>query len=297
MAHLDTIADRQAQWSETANQLKATIDNARWLVFVLSILGALAATIAGQMSPPDPGALASSPRTWVAIIGVVCLAAATFFTSRLLGTAHVTDWVRARALAEALKREAYKFAAKAAPYDGADRPQAAQLLEQERIKIEKDGEDLLPKQVPAKGPGSTPRQDLSQDDYLARRVNDQIKWYRDKAQDYGKIARRLRQTEFALALAATLITALATVSGKSPLIAGMTFDIAALTAVLTTIAGSILAHVEASRFDFLVMSYLAAGRRLEDRRGGAQAPWSDFVNDCENILAAENASWIGKWTK
>jgi hypothetical protein len=60
--------------------------------------------------------------------------------------------------------------------------------------------------------------------------------------------------EFALALAATLITALATVTGKSALFGGMTFDIAAITAVLTTVAGSILAHVEASRFDFLVMT-------------------------------------------
>ena len=52
MAQLDTIADRQAQWSETANQLKSTIDKARWAVFVLSILGALAAALASQMSSP-----------------------------------------------------------------------------------------------------------------------------------------------------------------------------------------------------------------------------------------------------
>jgi hypothetical protein len=297
MPVLDTIADRQTQWSETANQLKATIDSARWAVFVLSILGALAATIAGQMSPADAGSLASSPRTWVAVVGVVCLAAATFFTSRLLGTAHVTDWVRARAIAESLKREAYKFAAAAAPYDNADPAQSGQLLDQERIKIEKDGDDLLPKQVPAKGEGLTPRGPLSHDEYIAQRVNDQIGWFRKRAQEHGRVARNLRRMEFALALAATLITALATVTGKSALFGGMTFDIAAITAVLTTVAGSILAHVEASRFDFLVMSYLAAARRLEDRRGGAQVPWSDFVNDCENILASENASWIGKWTK
>jgi len=297
MPALDTIADRQAQWSETANQLKSTIDNARWAVFVLSILGALAATIAGQMSPADTAALTSSPRTWVAIVGVVCLAAATFFTSRLLGTAHVTDWVRARAIAESLKREAFKFAAGAAPYDNPDPAQSAQLLEQERTKIEKDGEDLLPKQVPATGQGSTPRGPLSHDDYVAKRVNDQIAWFRTRAKEHGDVARNLRRVEFVLALAATLITALATVTGKSALFGGMTFDIAAITAVLTTVAGSILAHVEASRFDFLVMSYLAAARRLEDRRGAAQVPWSDFVNDCENILAAENASWIGKWSK
>jgi len=59
----------------------------------------------------------------------------------------------------------------------------------------------------------------------------------------------------------------------------------------------VLAHVEASRFDFLVTTYLATARRLENRRNRSQEPWSDFVNDCENILATENTSWIAKWTK
>jgi hypothetical protein len=59
----------------------------------------------------------------------------------------------------------------------------------------------------------------------------------------------------------------------------------------------VLAHVEASRYDFLVTTYLATARRLENRRNRSQEPWSDFVNDCEGILATENTSWIAKWTK
>jgi hypothetical protein len=100
-----------------------------------------------------------------------------------------------------------------------------------------------------------------------------------------------------LALAATLITAAASVTPKVNLIFGVQFDIAALTAVLTTIAGAVLAHIEASRFDFLVTTYVAAARHLEDRGNGPNDPWSDFVTDCERILEAENNSWIAKWTK
>ena len=77
----------------------------------------------------------------------------------------------------------------------------------------------------------------------------------------------------------------------------MRLDLAALTAVLTTLGGAILAHVEASRYDFLVMTYRATGRRLQDRKDGPQQPWSAFVSDCENILAAENTSWIAKRTR
>jgi hypothetical protein len=295
MSHLDTIADRQAQWSQSADKLKSTIDTARWAVFGLSILGALAAALASQMTPPVD--VTTSPRTWVAVFGVACLAAATFFSSRLLGAEHVTGWVRARAIAERLKREAFKFAAGAAPYDDPDRDKAATLLHAERQKIESDGEDLLPKLIAATHPGSAPRQPITQAEYIDRRVNHQISWYRPKADHYRNTANMLRRVEFFLALAATLITAIASVTGKSAPLWGVQFDFAALTAVLTTIAGAVLAHIEASRFDFLAVTYLATARRLEDRRDGPQASWSDFVNDCENILASENASWIAKWTR
>ena len=140
MTVLETVADHQAKWSATADALKATIDQARRSVFVLSILGALAAALASQMVPGADGqSPGSNPRTWVAIVGVICLAASTFFSARLLGGEHVAAWVRARAISEGLKREAYKFAAEAAPYDGTDRVKAGELLNNESEKIEDDG--------------------------------------------------------------------------------------------------------------------------------------------------------------
>ena len=106
-----------------------------------------------------------------------------------------------------------------------------------------------------------------------------------------------------LALAATLITAFAGVTGKTLVVGGAAFDFAALTAVLTTVAGAILAHIEASRFDHLIVSYLATARRLEDQDVGydyaaaSAGNWSQFVNKCEDIISSENMSWIAKWTK
>ena len=114
MAHLDTVADRQAEWSQTANHLKSRIDRARWSVLQLSVLGALAAAIASQMPAADQASLTDSPRTWIAVIGVACLATATFVTARRLGADHLTAWVRARVISEGLKCAAYKFAAGAA---------------------------------------------------------------------------------------------------------------------------------------------------------------------------------------
>jgi hypothetical protein len=297
MAILDTVADRQAQWSKTADHLKSIIDRARWWVFLLSASGAVLAAVASQLGGGNTVATVSldNPRAWVAITAAVCLAFATFFTQRLLGADHVTAWVRARAMAERLKREAYKFAARAAPYDDLNPAKRDSALNDERAKIEADGDDLVQHLVKAAGPGSTPLTTISDADYLEKRVAGQMKWYNDKADIYAAIGKRLHMIELILAAAATLITAIAGVAGKSVL--GIPFDAAAFTAVLTTLAGAVLAHVEASRYDFLVMTYRATARRLEDRRNRPQQPWSDFVNDCENILEAENTSWIVKWTK
>jgi hypothetical protein len=292
MAALDTIADRQAGWSVTANKLKARIDQARWAVFIFSATGALLAALASQLGAP--AAAGADPRTWLAILGAISLATATFFTQRLLGQQHVTAWVRARAIAEALKREAYRFAANTAPYDQAD---AEVRLDAERKKIEDDGDDLVEQLVTNPGQGSVPRQKLTPQQYVERRVNGQIDFYRKRAVSYRRVATWLRGTEFVLALAATLITAIASVTGKSTYIFGIQFDVAALTAVLTTVAGAVLAHVEASRFDFLVTAYLATARRLEDRKAEVQQPASSFVNDCESIISTENNSWIAKWSK
>jgi hypothetical protein len=295
MAALDTIADRQAQWSVTANNLKSVIDWARLAVFGFSVLGAILATVASQMGGAAAGtAPATGPRAGIAIAGAISLGFATFFTQRLLGQERVTGWVRARAISEALKREAYKFAAGAAPYDQAN---AEELLNKERQKIEADGEDLLRSLAANPGKGSVPRVRLAPDDYVAKRVDGQMRYYSARAEEYGKVAWRLRLTELLLAAAATAITAIAGVTGNDTHLFGFRFDIAALTAVLTTIAGAVLAHVEASRFDYLVTTYRATARRLEDRKGEAHAPISAFVNDCETIIATENLSWIAKWTK
>jgi SMODS and SLOG-associating 2TM effector domain 1/Protein of unknown function (DUF4231) len=296
MPVLTTLAGRQVQWSKTADALKARIDSARWSVFALSILGALAAALASQIAEPSAANPSSGTlRAWVAGFGVCSLAAATFFSSRLLAEANVTDWVRARAISERLKREAYRFAAAASPYDV---PATADgLLQDEQGRIEQDGADLEGKLIETTAESSLPTAALTPDAYIARRPQQQIDWYIPKAKKYQTIAQRLRWIEFALSLAATLITAAAGVIGKSAPVLGVQFDLAALTAVLTTVAGAILAHIEASRYDFQVMTFRAAANRLQNRLDRPHQPWSDFVNDCENILATENTSWIAKWSK
>lgn len=300
-AGLDRVADRAAGWSATADSLKSRLESARWAVFGLSIAGALLAAVASQM--PESGAsLPARAHVWVALSAALLLAIGTFVSQRLLARGTTQDWVRARAASEALKREAFRFAAGAAPYD--EPATAAALLEAERDRIEKDLDDLVGRQVAATRAGSSPRRRLSPSEYRdSRLLNQARKFYRPKAETYRQTARVLKTIEIGLALAATLVTVLAGTTGRAALGADWPFDLAALTAVLTTVSGAILAHIEASRLEHLIATYLATARRLEDRdlhfaaasvAGGSD--WSRFVNQCEDIIAAENNSWVAKWT-
>ena len=293
------VADRAVTWSETADRLKRRLDRARWLVFALSISGALAAALASQISMHGS---AISTHSIFAAIGTVLLATGTFVSSRFLRDNDLQAWVRARAASEALKREAFRYAAHAKPYDHS--VTADQILNAERSKIEGGVDDLIDLTASAKRLGSSPRAPLTAQHYREQRIEDQInRFYRPKAEQYRRIASHLRTIEFFLALAATVITAVAGIIGKTIPIGADRFDLAALTAVLTTVSGAILAHIEASRYQYLVTSYLATARGLEDVAADfaqvAADPdsWSDFVNRCEDIIATENSSWMAKWTQ
>jgi hypothetical protein len=288
---LDLVAQRQAAWSATANALKKSLDQTRWTTFVLSIVGALLATIAAQ----NTGDL----RWWLAMAGAAVLATGTFLTSRLMGSSHVAEWVRARAASEALKREGYKFAVRAEPYD--DDATRVGLLNTERSKIDDAVLDLIDKQVQPKMPGTMPTAEITPEDYIDLRITRQCRdFFEPKAENYRRLAQKFGWVEFALALAATVITAVVGAADKLP----GHFDFVALAAVLTTIGGAIAAHVEASRYSFLVTSYRATARRLQNELAAATLPfaapsadWSAFVERCEAILADENGTWLAKWTR
>jgi SMODS and SLOG-associating 2TM effector domain 1/Protein of unknown function (DUF4231) len=289
-AQLQALAESQGKWSRTADRLKSGFQGTRWATFGFSITGALLAAIASQVDDPLRG--------WLAATSAVLFAVVSFVTARRLGADQAMAWVRARAAAEALKREAYTYAAQAAPYD--DEATRGALLRKAVQQIETGVDDLMGEQVQAPA-GNTPVENLSPAAYLDQRVRQQIdRFFEPKAATYQKTARNLRRIEFALALVTACITALLASRNKN-LIAGLNFDFVALTAVLTTVSGAIVSHIEASRYDFIVASYRAAARRLRDAwlnvPGDAVAPspaWSAFVSECEAILSNENSSWVAK---
>lgn len=288
---LEAVADVQGQWSATADALKRSYERARVTVFVLSTLAALLAAVSSQTD----GTL----RQAFAIASTISMAVVTFLTARLLGSNRSQGWIRARAASEALKREAYRYAAQAAPYDDAGARDG--LLRAEVQKIETEVDDLLGERLPS-GRSSVPRDLLTPPEYMERRVANQItRFFEPKAAASQVAARKMQAIEFTLAVITTVITAAMSVVDKD---AFGSFDLVALTAVLTTLSGAIVAYIEASRYNFTAQTYRATARRLRDELNNAPADlqpggpsWSAFVERCEGILREENNSWIAKFSK
>jgi SMODS and SLOG-associating 2TM effector domain 1 len=120
-----------------------------------------------------------------------------------------------------------------------------------------------------------------------------FRYYKNSAEKLSKPSRFLHSAEFVLAGTAAVITAIAASVGKG------IFDIASLTAVITTLAGTVLSHLQAVRFDELIVSYRATANRLANlkatSKSSATAP--DIATAAEDIIASETNSWQALWLK
>ncbi|NZD66262.1 DUF4231 domain-containing protein [Rhizobium sp. WYCCWR 11290] len=285
MSILEFAANRQAIWSATANSLKSRIDLARKASFFLSIVGALVASLASMQA--SDGIV----RTILISVGAVALAITGIIGSQILTSEGIRQQIRARAASEALKREAYLYATAAGEYSDAgtrnDKLKAA--LE----AIESQITDLALVQQSAPGAAPSLRSDLSFADYLEERVKGQIAYHGKRSREYSRASKLLHAVEFALAFVAAILTALAGVIGKGP------FDIAAVIGVLTTCAAAVVAHLQASHYDDLIVSYRAAGSKLEylkDTTDEKTTSVAALANAAEEILAAETNSWQAMWS-
>ncbi len=111
-SELQSHWNEHVAWSETANRLKASRDRYRSLVLVLTVTGAVLATIAS-------GSAESTARTTAGLLGAVSLAVIPFLTKYFLSAETTRNWLRARSISEGIKSEVYLYQAGAEPYTGA----------------------------------------------------------------------------------------------------------------------------------------------------------------------------------
>jgi hypothetical protein len=283
------IWSRYRVWAVTARDSKKRITRWRGVVLLLSIAGAILATLSEQSkawSLPTNG-------KWVTLVvgllSAAALALAAFFAREALGTESEKKQVRARSAAEGFKSEAYLLAANAPPYDTA----GDLLSKSDRL----DGavNDLTPMTLkPEEKSKGVLVGSLTVEDYLAKRVDDQINnyYYPESVKNALKV-RRGQQVTFVLG-------ALAVVLG----VVGAAFGWAVgWVAVISTIIAAIVANQYAGRYQFLVVSYLATATRLERLKAGWTGDDSDvearnkFILSCEEAISIENSAWMAEWLK
>jgi hypothetical protein len=232
-AIIQSVWNRQRQWSKAANELKSGIVKWRTSVLVLGSVGAVLQTLAATL----PAAFVSSAS---AVVGTVALALVPALTGYYLTPEQTRKWLRARSVSEGLKSETFLFRAGAEPYCGAD---ALGVFMEKTREIETWAGNLEPELARIQPDAKPPPGPLDPETYLVRRIQEQVdKYYRPQAALNAQRARWFHQAEILLGVAAAVLAAIATAlhlpaTGEAP------GGLSAWVAVLTTIGASSSLHM------------------------------------------------------
>lgn len=285
----ESVWRQQSIWSQTANRLKRDLTRSRVATLALTIAGAVLATLGTQVTAV--GTPAGKGLLWAAAVavGLVPVIRPRF------GRQAVEVWVRARSASESLKEQVYTYLAEVGPYRGADRDERLRQRAQATVATV---DDLLPRTAGIEPKSRSLPAVHDVDGYVAIRVAEQIRgYYRTQAEQLQGRLKLLRGAELALAVAAVVLSAMASSIGAK--------GAGAWVPVVTTVSAALAAHVAAARYDFLLVEYSRTAAQLERLREGRQtladpdqAAHADdtFVAECERVISAQNEAWMAKLT-
>ncbi|GAB3787472.1 DUF4231 domain-containing protein [Nocardioides ungokensis] len=282
---VNSVWQHQSVWSTTADALKARIDRLRLVMLALGIASAALTTLAAEVSSLSE------------VSGKVLLLAAGISVGLVpvvrarLGADAVSRWTRARAVAEELKSQVYRFLAGVEPFRGPD-PEA--VLATRSHAVQDTAADLL---VDTAGVAPATREvpavaDVSS--YVSLRLLPQVRWYENRSGQLAGWLARARRAELVLSVVGVVLAATA---------ATFRLDVAAWVAVVTTMTAALSSHVAASRWEYQLVEYLrTAGElsRLHEEWAGAdtsdEASADVLVDRCEQVISVQNKGWMARWS-
>jgi hypothetical protein len=241
------------------------------------------------------GAAASvAPQSWSALVaGVAALASAlgAYFGKQIVGTGDEAAWIQTRAVAEGIKSECYRYAARSGPY-AVPGSEAEKALADRTAEITKQATDknlvAVDDPVPVSGtdPGDKrepPDPMTTTDWYKQARIRGQICYYKKAKQKNQRVADQLWWIASMAGVAAVVFGGLGTwVQLFAPWIGAM-----------TTIAASIAAYGLIDRRKYLIASYAAMQSSLEQILAlDKGADIADLVATTEDLLEGEHKAWL-----
>lgn len=281
-------------WALSSRVYKNDVTRWRNFVLILSIVGAIMGTVSQQANLWN---LLKTPQwlpTGFGLFSGFALGLAAYYSKEALSPDPEAKAVRARSAAEAFKSEAYLLAANAPPYDTATTT-AELAARTDRVKeaVANLAHETITSAQESEG---MPTERLSVEDYIKRRVDEQIdRFYIPRARENAKklaIGKYLSLTLGAIAVVLGLLSA------KYVWIAGWM-------AVIGTITAAIAARQYAGRYQFLVISYQATIERLRwlktewaiASKTDPVAAGNKLVVACEETISSENTAWMAEFTK
>ena len=268
-------------WARAARDLQSQTQ--RWNLAALCFV--IAAAVFGAIASVAPDTVSG----WVAGAAAIASAVGAYLGRQIVGAGDEAQWIQARATAEGIKSECYRYAARAGAYAVGD-PDAAKALAANTAAIAKQATDkgLIrgDNPVPESGDKREPPVPLTADWYKNGRIQDQISFYRDARARNQAAASQLWWVAFAAGL-------LAIVFGAAGIASAPRF--APWIGAMTTIAASIAAYGLIDRRKYLIASFAAMQSKLEEILGlDAAAPMSlaDLVTTTEDLLDGEHKAWL-----
>jgi hypothetical protein len=295
---VENVWKDQALWSAVANRLKEIIAQARLIALCLGILAACLATLSSVR--PRANVDNSPPSDDFTIWDCCSFASAAALVGaglygRRFSPGQIENWNRARSASEAIKQEVFLFLAHAKPYACDDR---LSLLSCRVTKIVEKVNDLIVVAATIH-PKAKPIPDVSTPlSYIENRIKQQIDhFYFRKALHLGKRLKLRRDVATALAIIATL---LCTTSG---FLHDKKID--AWVAVVTTMAGAVLAYAAGSRYEQNITNYFCTARKLKSlcsefldaqkQKSDQKPAFDQFVRQCEEVISIESQAWMADW--
>ena len=267
-------------WAKLARELQGQTQ--QWNLAALLLV--IAAAIFGAVASVAPTAWSA----WVAGAATVASAVGAFLGRQIVGSGDEAGWIQARAVAEGIKSECYRYAARAGVY-ALPNADSAKALGARIAEIAKQATDKglvrADNPVPDSGDKREPPVPMTKGWYASARIKDQIVYYGDAVVRNRKGADKLWWVAFAAGLAAVVAGALGVWQQQ----------IAPWIGAATTVAASIAAYGLIDRRKYLIATYAAMQSRLEEILGlDEEVPMSlpDLVATTENLLDGEHQAWL-----
>jgi hypothetical protein len=269
-------------WAAAARAHQGEYRQQAILVLVITCSAALFGALASIHWPDEGFILAASS------LAAILVAIGTVLGRHILDVNAQQKWLQARATAEAIQSECYRYAARCGEYSNRD----AALRFEDRI-------ETLSAAATSKGlfadaqaraaarPG--PTIGMSPDWYRTHRLIDQRDWYRGRSGEHAATARLLRRIGLALGSVAAVLGVISA--------AHLVSWVAPFVAMITTVTTSVAAYGALGRQVYLAASYSAMVSQIDRLLAlNNEGDLSDerLVEAAEDLLSSEHRAWADR---